>query len=124
MQTVEELKPIIEIELRTWHRGQERRAEKWALVEKLFRFAIPAHERNNNNPYERRMRLAIAELRKEGKLICSDTGEGGYWWAASIDDVLAISEGLRSRAKDLLRTAKQLRAEGLREFGGQQKFDL
>lgn len=116
MQTVEELKPIIEIELRTWHRGQGSRAEK------LCGFAIPAHERNNNNPYERRMRLAIAELRKEGKLICSDTGEGGYWWAASIDDVLALSEAFRNRAKDLLMTAKQMRAEGLREFGGQQKM--
>ena len=124
MKTVDELKPVIEYELKTWHRGQERRAEKWAFVEKLFGVEIPPAERNNNNPYERRMRETISEMRKAGMLICSDTKGGGYWWAASINDVVEMSNALRDRAKDLLVTARELRAEGLREFGGQTRMEL
>lgn len=121
MLSVEDLSPVIEAKLKTWHRGKEQRAEKWELVQALFGVVIPAHERNNNNPFERRMRAAISEMRKAGKLICSDT-DGGYWWAASIDDVIDMSDDLRHRAKDLLQTARQLRTEGLHEFGGQQKM--
>lgn len=118
---VDELKSAIETELKTWHRGHEKRAEKWQLVERVCRVIIPEHERNNNNPHERRVRMAISQMRKAGRLICSDTA-GGYWWANSIDDVLSVSDGLRSRAKDLLKTARQLRAEAMREFGGQQRM--
>lgn len=118
---VDELKPIVLVELRTWHRGQANRAEKWALVEKVCGVSIPVTKRTNNNLYDRKVRLAISELRKEGALICSDT-DGGYWWAASIEDVLSVSESLRGRAKDLLRTARQMRVEALREFGGQQRL--
>lgn len=121
MKTIEQLKPEIEAILQTAHRGHEQRAERWALAESLFGVAIPAEKRTNNNPLERRMRAAISELRKHGSLICSDTN-GGYWWAASIDDVLSMSADLRHRAKDLLVTARQLRAEGMREFGGQQRM--
>jgi len=120
--TVEELKIKIERELQLWHRGQENRAEKWILAEQVCGVSIPLHERNNNSPYERRMRLAIAELRKEGKPICSDTTGGGYWWATSMQDVLVMSGELRARAKDLLQTARQMRAEALREFGGQERL--
>jgi hypothetical protein len=124
-ENVENLKPVIELELASWHRGQAARAEKWAFVEKVCQVSIPATERNNNNPYERRVRQAISEMRKDGKLICSDTKDGGgYWWAASIDDVLTMASSLRERARDLLVTAKQLRAEGVREFGGQLRMKL
>ena len=121
MKTIDELKPEIEAILRTSHKGHEKRAERWELAEKLFGESIPAAKRTNNNALERRMRAAISALRKGGSLICSDTN-GGYWWAASIDDVLAMSGDLRHRARDLLVTARQLRAEALREFGGQQRM--
>lgn len=119
--SVETLKPIIKIELETWHRGRERRAEKWALVEKVCQVSIPEDERNNNNPFERRVREAMSELRKEHVLICSDT-KGGYWVADCLEDVLAVAEDLRKRARDLLVSARELRAEAKREFGGQLRL--
>ncbi|CAK0760064.1 conserved hypothetical protein [Gammaproteobacteria bacterium] len=123
LPTVEELKPVIELELLARHRGQGRRVEKWLFVETVCRVSIPEAERNNNNVYERRVRQAISEMRKDGKLICSDTA-GGYWWATSIEDVLVMSKGLRDRAKDLLVTARRLRVEGKQQFGGQLRMKI
>jgi len=119
--TVEELKPVIESELRLWHRGREKRAEKWAFVEKVCGVIIPEVERNNNNPYERRVRMAMSELRKADVLICSDP-KGGYWMADSLEDALSISEDFRNRARDLLLTSRKLRQEARREFGGQLRL--
>jgi len=123
LPSAEALKPVVVELLKSFHRGKERRAEKWKLVELACAVKIPEQERTNNNMYERRVREAVEMLRNEGALICSDSG-GGYWWAQSIEDVLAVSDGLRRRARSLLRTARSLRRNGLHEFGGQMRMRL
>lgn len=123
MMTVEDLKPVIVLKLKAHHAGSAHRAEKWEFVEAVCGVTIAESERNNNNLFERRVRAAISELRKEGALICSDT-TGGYWWAESLEDVMGMSDSLRDRAKDLLKTARQLRAQARREFGGQMRMQL
>lgn len=116
-----ELKYVIETELKNNHVGHEKKAEKWEFVEKIFGVQIPEAERNNLNKYERRARMAMSELRQAGVLICSDTA-GGYWLADSLDDALGVANDFRSRAKDLLLTARQLRQRARATFGGQLRL--
>ena len=119
--SVEELKPIIEQELRLFHYGKQHRAEKWDFVQKVCGVIIPERERNNNNSFERRVRQAMSELRKAKVLVCSDP-KGGYWMAANLEEALSVSEEFRSRARDMLMTARELREEARREFGRQLRL--
>ena len=72
----------------------------------------------------REMRAIIAEMRLRGALICSTGGRGGgYWLADSLDDVLDFTNReLRSRALNLLVTARAMRREARRQFGGQMNY--
>lgn len=121
LPSAEALKPVVAELLKNFHRGHARRAEKWSLVERACNVTIPDAERTSNNMFERRAREAIELLRNEGGLVCSDSS-GGYWWAQSIEDVLAVSDGLRRRARSLLRTARNLRRAAVHEFGGQMRL--
>lgn len=56
---------------------------------------------------ERCFRRAVRELRLEGKLIISDSQVGGYRLGTK-EEAKATARELRSRAYDLLRTAKAL----------------
>lgn len=56
---------------------------------------------------ERRFRRAVHELRLEGNLIVSDSKTGGYRLGTK-EEAKATARELRSRAYDLLRTAKAL----------------
>ena len=56
---------------------------------------------------ERRFRRAVRELRLEGNLIISDSRTGGYRLGTK-EEAKATARELRSRAYDLLRTAKAL----------------
>jgi hypothetical protein len=70
---------------------------------------------------DRQLRLAIYQLRNDGVLICSRGGfGGGYWMAKDLDDLLTfIERELKSRAYDMLRTAKRLESAGIHKFGQQ-----
>jgi hypothetical protein len=93
------------------HRGRSNRAEKWQLVERIFRVQIPAEERNANNPYDRQFRRAVSTLRHNGLLIGSDS-RGGYWLMEDIAEVLAVADQFRHRAHDLLHSASKLESTG------------
>lgn len=56
---------------------------------------------------ERRFRRAVHELRLEGTLVVSDSKTGGYRLGTK-EEARATARELRSRAYDLLRTAKVL----------------
>lgn len=81
----------------------------------------PQDQRNANNPHERKVRMAIAEMRKDGEPVCSDSG-GGYWWAESLEEVEAVTAELEGRAKDLLETASVMRKRALEAFGAQARL--
>ena len=108
-------------ELSMWHRGRDKRANKWELIEKVFSVTIPEDQRNQNNHYDRQYRLAVGELRNEGELICTDSA-GGPWYAESIDDAFTTVLELEGRAKDLFDTARKLKESALRLFGGQGRL--
>lgn len=56
---------------------------------------------------ERSVRNAICQLRKEGYKICASAHAGGYW-IGSPEECRQTARELRSRAYDLLKTAKAL----------------
>ena len=56
---------------------------------------------------ERRFRRVVRELRLEGNLIISDSRTGGYRLGTK-EEAKATARELKSRAYDLLRTAKAL----------------
>lgn len=56
---------------------------------------------------ERRFRRAVHELRLEGNLIVSDSKTGGYRLGTK-EEAKATARELRSRAYDLLKTARAL----------------
>ena len=68
---------------------------------------------------DRQMRIAIYQLRNDGVLICSRGGRGGgYWMAENAAELLEFVEReLKSRAYDMLRTAKHMENACDRKFG-------
>jgi len=103
------------------HRGRANRAEKWQLVERIFRVQIPGGERNANNPYDRQFREAVSTLRHNGLLIGSDS-RGGYWLMEDFEEVLAVADQFRHRAMDLLHSASKLESTGRALFGCQRRL--
>lgn len=67
---------------------------------------------------DRQLRLAISQMRNEGHLICSRGGHGGgYWMAENLGELLEfIERELKSRAYDMLRTAKKMEASGMHKL--------
>lgn len=118
---LEPIKRYLRMHLRTNHAGRAHRADKWTLVERVFGAAIPDGQRNANNPHERKVRMAIAEMRKDGEPVCSDSS-GGYWWAESLEEVEAVTAELEGRAKDLLETASVMRKRAIEAFGAQPQL--
>jgi len=55
---------------------------------------------------DRQIRDAVAELRKEGEPLCSDSGKAGYYY--SLEDRYHTIAELRSRGTELLETARAL----------------
>jgi len=118
---LEPLKRVLRLHLQAYHRGRTNRADKWTLVERACGVKIPEGQRNANNPHERKVPMAIAEMRKDGEPVCSDSG-GGYWWAESLEEVEAVTAELEGRAKDLLETANVMRKRALETFGAQARL--
>lgn len=118
---LEPIKRYLRMRLQAYHRGRMRRADKWTLVERVCGKQISVDQRNANNPHERKVRMAIAEMRKDGEPICSDSG-GGYWWAESLEEVEAVTAELEGRAKDLMETASVMRRRAIEAFGAQARL--
>jgi hypothetical protein len=65
------------------------------------------------------MRAEIHDMRKAGILIAS--GQSGYYIPQALAEVLAfVDEVYRQPSRDQLHTARILREQGRRAFGGQQ----
>lgn len=96
------------LRLLTYHVGKENAAGKPELLAQLARTGFPVSERQ--------LRAAIVNLRKEGKLICSSSGEGGYYLAASIEEYneFALVE-YRAKIADMAETIRAM-DEGARSL--------
>jgi len=115
-----QIKAHILLLLKCRHFGHDCLINKWDMVQDIFG-SDATQDRTYNNTNERRMRLAIAELRKAGYPICSDSA-GGYWYAGTLDEVLAAAGELEARAKDLFETAEAMKQKARLEFGPQMKL--
>ena len=96
----------------------------WSGAELLREINASLVYRGDPTITNREMRAVIAEMRLRGALICSTGGRGGgYWLADNLDDVLDFTNReLRSRALNLLVTARAMRREARRQFGGQMNY--
>ncbi len=99
------------------HKGKEHRISRWQLVETIFGREA-ALDRGNNNPYDRRIRTVIAKWR-DHDLIVSSSSVGGYWLAATMQDVELIAEEYVSRSREMEERARSLRRRGVEVFGPQ-----
>ena len=110
----------IESEVRhilSFRKGKENRISRWELVEKVFGREAAAN-RSNNNPYDRKIREAIAKWR-DIDLIVSSSGLSGYWLAADMDDIETIAEEYVKRSREMEEKARNLRKRGAEKFGPQ-----
>jgi hypothetical protein len=110
----------IEREVRSilsFHKGRENRISRWELVERVFGREAAAN-RSNNNPYDRKIREAIAKWR-EIDLIVSSSAIGGYWLAADMNDIETIAEEYVKRSREMEEKARNLRRRGAEKFGPQ-----
>jgi hypothetical protein len=68
--------------------------------------------------FDRHMRMAIAELRKDENLVCSSSGEGGYYLAkdrAEYDEFSQVE--YRSKIIDMSSTLQAMDQGAARRFG-------
>lgn len=100
-----------------YHRGREHRISRWELVERIFG-PEAAGDRSNNNPFDRRIREAVAKWR-DHDLIVSSSSVGGYWLAMDLQDVELIAEEYVSRSREMEERARKLRRRGAEVFGPQ-----
>ena len=104
------------------HKGKENRISRWQLVEIIFGREAAAN-RSGNNPYDRRIRDAIAKWR-DIDLIVSSSGVAGYWLAADMKDIDLIADEYVSRSREMEEKARNLRKRGLELLGGQMALPL
>ena len=101
----------------SFHKGKEQRISRWQLVEQIFGRQAAA-DRSNNNPYDRKIRMAI-EKNRDQYLIVSSSGIGGYWLAADLDDVELIAQEYVDRSRKMEERARNIRRRGWDAFGTQ-----
>jgi hypothetical protein len=99
--------------------GQERMIERPELVRAIRRMGFGA--RNSYATLDRKVRDTIKELRREGELICSTSGGGGYWIAKDWGEYNEFSLiEYRGKIADMAETLKAMDAAAQRKFGPNQ----
>jgi hypothetical protein len=101
------------------HKGSDNRIARINLVKQAFN--IFSNDEVTETQ-DRQVRDAIAELRRARHMICSDSGEGGYFIAGNYEEVLRIAAEMDSRAMDLLEKSRILKREALEYYGSQMKL--
>jgi hypothetical protein len=77
-QAPSDLAMIVKVHL-AGHVGQDKRVSKAWLSDMIFG--------KYTTTTDRQIRDAVAELQETGELIVTDSDEGGYFYAASVDEV-------------------------------------
>jgi len=69
--------------------------------------------------FDRHMRAAVAELRKQGHLVCSSSGDGGYYLARDLGEYNEFSQvEYRSKIIDMAETLRAMDQGAAKRFGG------
>lgn len=99
-----------------FYQGQEHAVTKVQLMDSLKRMGFG----NGLSPatLERQVRLAIVALRKRGALICSSSGEGGYFVAKSRDEYDEFVEReYKGKIADMQETVEAMNAAARARWG-------
>ena len=79
------------------HVGKTNRIRRAELVAMIF---AGAHGPYNTESEDRQVRLAIARLRERHPIL-SSSGNGGYWMASGIDELVEYQREISSRVRQL-----------------------
>lgn len=99
-----------------FHVGKEKAIDKPDLVDALRKTGW-----GNEMTYatfERKVRASVAELRKMGHLVCSSSGEGGYYLASSWPEFEEFAESeYRSKIIDMSETLRAMEDAAPKKLG-------
>jgi DNA-binding transcriptional regulator PaaX len=99
-----------------FHIGKENTIRRSDLVEELHRSGFGSLLVLNT--FDRHMRAAIAELRKDGHLVCSSSGDGGYYLARDRAEYNEFAQvEYRSKITDMAETLRAMDQAAARRFG-------
>jgi hypothetical protein len=97
--------------LGNYHRGEDRRITRKELVISLrLKLMESLVKYPSASTLDRQIRNAIMLLQEQGYPICSDSGQGGYWWATTYNEREAYIAEIESRANKLILKARKLRS--------------
>lgn len=95
----------------SFHVGKDAAISKPQLLTELKRLGFPTNERS--------ARLCIVDLRNNGHLICSSSGEGGYFLAATMEEYSEfVGREYESRIRELAQTKAAMDAGAKSLFHG------
>ena len=106
-----------------FHRGRRNALLRWDLVRMVFgEDAVTPETQNDENPFDRKVRDAIEQLRFREKLHICNMGDGkGYFIAATREEWEAFREYYLGPQKKKFQTVSVLDAKADEYWGKQQK---
>ena len=103
--------------------GQDMAIDKALLIFELGRMGFGV--RQNKATFERQVRRCIVELRKSGQLICSSSGEGGYFLAGTQQEYdTFVQEEYVNKIEDMKETVAAMNAEAIKRWGHGMQMGL
>jgi hypothetical protein len=106
----------------SFHIGKDQAIDKPDLLKELRRLGFGKKARDLNaqtsyETFERQARLCIVELRKHGHLICSSSGDSGYYIASTVEEYEEFAQvEYRSKIVDMSETLRAMDEGAKRVF--------
>lgn len=94
--------------------GKENAITRRSLVWKIYEIDLSADDDLSTSSFDRTIRDSISRLQDQYPII-SSSGNGGYWWAESMEEINAYAAEIVSRATKLLEKSRRLE-RAAREF--------
>jgi len=99
------------VEILSHHKGEKNRISRRQLITTVGNILYTSHVKVPSvSTLDRQIRRAIEELQECNFPICSDSGSGGYWLAATYAEREAYIAEIESRANKLIEKARKLRS--------------
>lgn len=108
--------PTRVLEIIRERRGKQNFITRVELVNRVFGLSLAPHAKLENLREDRQIRLAIAQLQVKYPIL-SSSGNGGYFYAESADEIRTFCRELESRAAQLHEKVRHLQSVSLQEFG-------
>ena len=117
---IKQMEPGLEraaLRVLAFHIGKEQTIKRLDLVEDLRSLGFGANLAPVTS--DRHMRAAVAELRKLGHLVCSSSGDGGYYLARDLAEYAEFAQvEYRSKIIDMAETLRAMDQAAAKRFGG------